>query len=241
MPQSLTGAQGFISTKSFVSLELTLWTLQRLLAISQKLKYENTNMLSLMTLAIEHFHATTHLKSSLMTQLQYSREFMTSVTESIKRNCTWSAHYFTSRKGSWYPPSEDTIHFEEVKPYLPKKSAPCKISKKDEEELQQWSASYTQAVRQRTVRQETTMAKMGTLPYYIYSKNVDKIAESTSKYQLEERENLEESDSEIDEFDSSSDEDAPITCGEIDDRTVFLVGRTSRFGRTVKLSNKLLS
>ena len=91
-----------------------------------------------MTLAIEHFHATTNLKTPLMSQLQYSREFMTSIAESIKRACVWSAHYFTSRKGSWYPsPSEDNIHFDEVKPYLQKKVTPITISKKDEEELQQ--------------------------------------------------------------------------------------------------------
>ena len=176
-----------------------------------------------------------------MSQLQYSREFMTSITESIKRDCAWSAHYFTSRKRSWYPPSEDTIHFDEVKPYLPKKVTPITISKKDEEELQQWSATYTQAVRQCTVRQETTMAKMGIWPYYIYSKNVKKVAESTSEYQFEEKEALEGNDSGTDEFDSSSDEESPAMADEIDDRAAFLVGRTSRFGRAIKLSNKLLS
>ena len=171
---SITGAHGFILTKSLESLELTLWTLQRLCTILRDFECENANMLSLMTLAIEHFHATTHLKNPLMSQLQYSREFMTSITESVKRVCTWSAHYFTSRKGSWYPPSENTIHSDEVKPYLPKKVTPITISKKDKEELQQWSAIYNQAVTQRTVRQEITVAKMGILPHYIYSENVKK-------------------------------------------------------------------
>ena len=49
--------------------------------------------------------------------------------------CSWSAHYFTNRKRSWYPPSEDTIHFDEAKPYLPKNAIPITISKKDEKEL----------------------------------------------------------------------------------------------------------
>ena len=93
IPRALTGAHGFISTKSLESLELTLWTLQRLWTILWGFEYENTDMLSLMMLAIEHFHATTHLKSPLMSQLQYSRTFMMSITESIKRACTWSAHY----------------------------------------------------------------------------------------------------------------------------------------------------
>ena len=128
-----------------------------------------------------------------------------------------------------------------MKPYLPKKVTPITISKKDEEELQQWSASYTQAVRQCTVHQETTMAKMGTLPHYIDSKNLKKITESTSEYQFEEKEALEGNDSGTDEFDSPTDEESPAMVNEIDDRAAFLVGRTYRFGRGNKLSNKLIN
>ena len=39
--------------------------------------------------------------------------------------------------------SEDTIHFDEVKAYLPKKVTPITISKKDEEELQHDDDSHT--------------------------------------------------------------------------------------------------
>ena len=75
-PRALTGA-----TKSFESLELTLWSLQRLCTIMRGLDYENTDMLSLMTLAIEQLGATIHLKTFLMIQLEYSREFVTSITK----------------------------------------------------------------------------------------------------------------------------------------------------------------
>ena len=71
IPRALIGAHGFISTKSFESLELTLWTLQNLCTILPGFEYENTDMPSLMTLAIEHFHAATHIKVSLTSQLQY--------------------------------------------------------------------------------------------------------------------------------------------------------------------------
>ena len=64
------------------------------------------------------------------------------------------------------------------------------------------------------------------------------ITESISEYQFEEKQALEESDSGTDEFHSSSD---PAMADETDDRAAFLVGRTSRFGRAIKLSNKLLS
>ena len=45
---------------------------------------------------------------------------------------------FYNSKGELVPtkPNEDTIHFDEVKPYSPKKVTPITISKKDEEELQ---------------------------------------------------------------------------------------------------------
>ena len=47
---------------------------------------------------------------------------------------------------------------------------------------------------------------------------------------------LEGNDSGTDEFDSSSDEESSAIADEIDDRD-----RTSRFGKAIKLSNKLLS
>ena len=37
--------------------------------------------------------------------------------------------------------------------------------------MRDWASSYGAAVRQRTVRQETTMAKHGTLPEYIYQQH----------------------------------------------------------------------
>ena len=55
-----------------------------------------------MTLSVEHFHATSHVKTPLMSQLQYSRSFMTTVKESLKRNPHWSAYYCTREKGNWF-------------------------------------------------------------------------------------------------------------------------------------------
>ena len=63
-----------------------------------------------------------------------------------------------------------------------------------------------------------------------------KIAESTSKYQFEENEALEANDSGTDEFDSSIDQESPAMADEIDDRAAFLVIRTYKFGKAIKLS-----
>lgn len=96
-------------------------------------------------------------------------------------------------------------------------------------------------MRQRTACQKATMAKMGTLSYCIYLKNVKEIVENTSEYQFEEKEAVGKNDSGTDEFDSSSDGKSLAMADEIDDSAVFLVERTARFGRVNKLSNKLLS
>ena len=55
-------------------------------------------MLGLMTLSVEHRHATSHIKQPLITQLQYARDFMAALKESIKRSSNWSAFYFSSCK-----------------------------------------------------------------------------------------------------------------------------------------------
>ena len=111
-----TVVHGFISTKSFELLELALQKLRRLFTVLQGLEYENTDM----------HHATNHLKSLVMSQLLCLRKFMTFIT--YKRVCSWSGHYFTSRKEILYPPSEDVTHFDEEKPYLLPKVIPIAIS-----------------------------------------------------------------------------------------------------------------
>lgn len=78
--------------------------------------------------------------------------------------------------------------------------------------------------------------KMRTLSYYICSKNVREITESTIEYQFGENEALEENESRTDVFDSCSDEESPSMADKIDDSALFIVGRTSRFRKTIKLS-----
>eukprot|EP00111_Clytia_hemisphaerica_P014073 TCONS_00041423-protein len=213
LPKSLTGAQGFVSTKSFISLEMTQWSVSKLKDTLATFHYEKTNLLSMMTLSVEHFHATTHTKHVLMTQLQYSREFMRSVKESLKRGYPWSAYYFTNRKGSWYPLPDSFCNFNEINKILPPKNLPTKIEKRDEETLQNWATNYTRAVRQRTVRQETTMCKMGTMPHYVYTTSeIEETAKQTVPYKTKASEagNVEEEKEEEeipDRFDESSDDD----------------------------------
>lgn len=50
------GVHGFIPIKSFVSLELVQWFLQKLLENISPFGYYATNPLSIMTFSVEHFH-----------------------------------------------------------------------------------------------------------------------------------------------------------------------------------------
>ena len=128
--------------------------------------------------------------------------------------------------------------------------------------MRSWASSYGAAVRQSTVRQETTMAKHGTLPKFIYQRQcvasdepvtlttfVSEQAEGPedSTLLLNEKEN----DDEIaDEFDSSSDEEVEaedaeggnsLLEGEIGSSATFLLGARSRFGTVVRFNNHFLS
>ena len=126
----------------------------------------------MMVLFLEYFHVTTQVKYVLMNQPHYTREFITSVKEALKRTHPWPAYYFTSRKGSCCPPTESCIDFRELLLVLLKKATPVYIAVSDKKKLRTWADSYTRAdaVRQRTLRQETTMTKTGTIPHHLYYK-----------------------------------------------------------------------
>ena len=135
IPAAISGAHGFVSTKSLVSLQLTRQSLTELLQNISSFGYNPTHLLSMTTVSVEHFHSTAHAKNVLMTQLQYAREFMRSIKEALKRYHPWSACYFASRKARWYPPAETDINFRDISPILPSKAAPSSITFADDEML----------------------------------------------------------------------------------------------------------
>ena len=135
----------------------------------------------MMTLSVEHFHSVARVKNVLMSQLQYTREFMRSVKEALKRCHPWSACYFTSRKASWYPPTENDINFRDISPILPSQAVRSSITVADEETLRTWANTYTRAVRQRIAHQETKLARTGTLPHYLYTAKISEVAETAEE------------------------------------------------------------
>ena len=77
-----------------------------------------------------------------MNHLQYSRSFMTTVKESLKRYSHWYAYYFTSEKGNWYPTSRNSLPYSDRR--FAKKFINGPINKEDEELLIEWAYNSCQ-------------------------------------------------------------------------------------------------
>ena len=106
---------------------------------------------------MENLHALDHFKDQFPTCLQYARNLANTVYESIKRVVRWAAYYFTREK-SHYPviPQMTPLNAEQLRERIDEGVG----------------RNYGKAVRQRTVRQETTMFKAGTLPLNMYATSV---------------------------------------------------------------------
>jgi hypothetical protein len=253
-----------VSAKTVASVNLIEWGLQRLFDNLKEHDYQVINLLSCMTLDVENCHSTVHIKQANMSMMEYSRSFGLTMKESIKRVTQWAAYYHTSRK-SWYPKPEETIPFSKVPTMQPLPIV--KMSQANCDVLRNWASTYGAAVRQRTVCQETTMAKHGTLPEFMYQRKcvtLDtpvtiesgecrvEVAEEDAEDDLGEpveSADQESQDEFMDEFDTSSDEEEstaetePVSQGqgEIGSSLTFLIGARSRFGRATRFNNRLLN
>ena len=96
------------------------------------------------------------------------------------------------------------------------------------------------AVRQRTVRQETTMARAGTLPDVLYEKHIVP-GESVNltgdvglpdKYDTSSSAEEEETEDQVGE--------GSVRVATLDGEANFLLGRVSAFGRTVRFNSRFM-
>lgn len=118
-----------------------------------------------MTLDVENIHSIVHHKDPLCTVLDYARNFGNAAKEGLKRTTHWLAHYFTIRK-SWYPVPEHVMNLLAI-PVLPPLPA-VPMAQQRIQAMRDWAQTFGAAVRQQSVRRETTMARAGTLPSYLY-------------------------------------------------------------------------
>ena len=118
-----------------------------------------------MTLDEENLHSAVHHKSQVSTALQYPQDFGRMAKEGLKRTTCWSVYYYTNRR-SWYPLPEPSLGLFDIP--LMEQPPVGKASNNEMAMIREWSKTYGASVRQRSVRQETTTAKAGTLPDYLY-------------------------------------------------------------------------
>ena len=71
------------------------------------------NLLSCLTLDMENFHSTVHVKQAHVSKAEYCRSFGLAMKEAVKRVTTWAAYYHTSRR-SWYPKPEGGLLLSQV-------------------------------------------------------------------------------------------------------------------------------
>ena len=105
----------------------------------------------------------------------------------------------------------------------------------------EWAANNGKAIRQRTVRQETTKFKAGTLPLNMYATSAQStekiIIEHVEEDHHEESKHDEEQESKYDtEYES---ELLPIVDSDQEDEMTFIRAVTTRSGRTVRIASKL--
>jgi hypothetical protein len=120
--------------------------------------------------------------------------------------------------------------------------------------MRNYAQTFGAAVRQRTNRQETTMARHGTLPEIIYQRHLDISAdkvqvgavvrpatstESGANDDLNENDMIAEAAVDTPEYGSSSDEETAVM--ELDRHSTFLVVVSTRSGRQVRINNRLFS
>ena len=129
------------------------------------------------------------------------------MNESIESITNWATYYFTSTHPiSCYPVPETTIALMDISklPHLGKTSL---LNSNEQQMIREWGVQHGKSVRQRTVRQETTKFKAGTLPLnmyrsspldypkgkvYLFQAEEQEEAMSTQKVQGEETEQQEE-------------------------------------------------
>ena len=258
LPSVLNGSHGFVASKSKHTVEMLRWGLGQLRDNLSSFGSVQPNLLSCLTLDVEHLHSTVHSKKQVMSQHEYARAFGNTMKEAAKRIVHWSAFYYTGRK-SWYQAPSNSLALQDI-PLI----SPLPVGKLDEQKckvLRDWALTYGSAVRQRTVRQETTMSRMGTLPEFLQQRNCVVSSQQVDISGGNETDGNERGEDDVAlvatedhiEYDPSSDEDEERP---EDDESVefcydneipqihsaanFLIGRQSQFGRTIRINNRFL-
>ena len=165
LPEKLNGTHGFVASKTAVSVDIIVSGLRRLDRILLEFDYTDINLLACLTIDVDHFPAATHFKNQTMSMQQYCMQFGDSLKESIKKITSWSANYYTGAP-SYYPLPENAPRLADIP--MMKRGPAVHMDRYKIEEMRVWDRVHGRVVRQRSTRQQTTMAPAGTLPSYVY-------------------------------------------------------------------------
>ena len=141
--------------------------LENLQKVSELYGYDSLNLLSRMTLDVEDIHLVVYHRDPLCTELNHPRNFGNAAKEGLTRTTHWATYYFTNPK-SWCAVSERFMTaIPVIQPLAPVPMAPQSVEK-----TRDWAKTFGAAMRQRSIRQERTMARAETLPSYLYQSEV---------------------------------------------------------------------
>ena len=219
------------------------------------------DLYSCLTVQVENLHAVGHFKDQFPTLLQYARNLANTVYESIKRVVPGSAYYFTHDK-FYYPVLRQSTPLNAI-PKLEHLNTRRELNRQEKDIMIEWATNNGKAARQRSVRQETTMFKAGTLPLNMYrasdypkdkvsfclstieeetvtsAATVTTVTPSTSHEAIEDHLLVEETEvEEEEEYDTDSGAEYPIADNDEEDSLddlVFLRAVTTRSGRMVRV------
>ena len=140
--------------------------------------------------------------------LEYAQSFGSIVKESLKRTMKWAADYFTSAKSHYLIPDVGA-QFKDLPVMAPLPVGHCQPE--DVVTMKNWVAPF-RPVRQRTVRQEMTKDKAGTLPiaFYLNEERTNVVAEEIILDDVDENVHENEAnESDASSQNDDSDDDAP--------------------------------
>lgn len=69
----------------------------------------------MITLSVENFHSTLHIQQMIISQLQYTKEFIKTIKQFLEKKIARSAKVY------WYPPAKAKLNFHHISAVLPQK------------------------------------------------------------------------------------------------------------------------
>ena len=211
------GPQATISNKTTKSVKILYKGIEQLDKMIKDLSQSEYNVKSvtLLTNVVENLHAVSHMKHQTFSVLEYARDFSTIIRESIKRVSMWSVKYFTNCT-SYYPVPDSNMKLSDLGHLKFGTEIVERLSKMDQNLMKLWCERY-RPIRQRSVRDETTKDKAGTLPICLYqnqknqyvssAENLSPIEEVVETSLIEAEEVVETVEYQGTEYDTESDEE----------------------------------